>query len=267
MGRNYTNLLIHSVQSFVCVHQSKAFLFTESCVGLLSQSCLCTKWQIQESNLLYCVHYLTLLLKYMLGRKHTAEAFFGLKKFPVSKRDKIPRKMFSHLEFWASNRLAVSLSVCEWVHSASRGVLVSAGIELICFLVAGTVVQFGLSMRIILIIQRWLSCCSVELTKSRTSQSPMFLQRADTQAAWPGQLTWTGWRDIPYQEKTIPVYTLGRVGWNSVLTAGKQSGRWSAGGEQSCVVNHLFLFGFIPLPPCFLFGWWWWRWWLGCFSY
>lgn len=175
-------ILTHSFCALTCVYLSKKYFLI--CWKLLLDSfwsLVSAPSNIQESHFLYSAHYLTILLKYIQWRKQTAEVFFNLKKCHIYKGDEIPRKKFSHLEFWASSRLDASLSDCKQVHAASHGVIVVAGIEWICLLVAGTVVQFALSMRIMLITEWWFSCCSAVLTKSRTSHIPVLLQWADAQ--------------------------------------------------------------------------------------
>lgn len=108
MGWNDTNSFC--ALTSVCLSKQDFSHLLKAIVGLF-WNLFSAPSDIQGSHLLHRACYLTLLLKYVQGRN--TEIFFGLKKFHISKQDKIPIKMVSHLEFWASNRLEVSLSDCE----------------------------------------------------------------------------------------------------------------------------------------------------------
>lgn len=121
-----------------------------------------------------------------------------------------------------------------------------------------------------MLITDWLfSCCSVELTKSRTSQIPVLLQWADAQeaqeAAWPGQLTWTGQRDIPHC-RTSPQCT----NW-AELAGSHCSLLENRLGIHQCPIMWAIVLWiicsssvlFLSLP--IFFGWWWW-WCFGLFQ-
>lgn len=65
---------------------------------------------------------------------------------------------------------------------------------------------------------------------------------------WPGQLTQTGQRDIPYHRMSCPVYKLGGVGQKLSISAQEGEGHWSVDGEQLYwALFHFVPLGFIPL--------------------
>ena len=118
------------------------------------------------------------------------------------------------------------------VHVVWPVVLISAGIELIFFLVAGTVLCFGFRMRIMLITHRCFSCCWAVLTLVKDFSASHALPARSWEGAQPGQLTQTGQRDIPYHVTSCSVYKLGGVSWEMVTAARELAGHWSVGGEQ-----------------------------------
>ena len=98
--------------------------------------------------------------------------------------------------------------------------LVSAGIKLIFFFVAGIVLCFGFRMTIMLITHCCSSCCYAVFILSHGLFSFSYCPASggwgctrSGEETQPGQRTQTGQRGIPCHMTSLPVYKLGRVGW------------------------------------------------------
>lgn len=117
-------------------------------------------------------------------------------------------------------------------------VLVSPGIEMIFFfLISGSVLRFGFSMRTILIIKDF----------SVSHGLPASIRTRSWQEAQPGQITWNGERDIPNHRTLCPVHKLGADGQEGLITAWGKAQHLSVGGERLYHASLVFLM-FIPLP-------------------
>lgn len=130
--------------------------------------------------------------------------------------------------------------------------LVSAGIELIFFLVLG-MMCFVFTMRIMLITCWCFGYCSTVLTQKHGLEWPMLCLWADAEEAGrdPVQESWPKVAKGRFHNRTsCPVHKLGSVGWELPVPAGERVGHCSV---SSYTVDHLFLSDFNSLslfPLC-----------------
>lgn len=100
-------------------------------------------------------------------------------------------------------------------------VLVLPGIKLFFFLVDGIVPCFGCRMRTLLTAQWCFGCGWAVLTPRQKLLYVPCSARKQVQGywegAWPGQLTWSGQRDIPYLRGSCSIYKLWGMGHEHVL--------------------------------------------------
>lgn len=127
-------------------------------------------------------------------------------------------------------------------------ILVLAGTELTFSQVAGIVLHFGFSVRTTLKAQWYSGCCWVALTLNQGLSSVPYSASEEVHeelaGAGPGQVTWTGPRDIPYHRTPRTVSKLGELDMKgqSLLGLGLQV-------VSHCTWHHMPFLGFISFSP------------------